>query len=424
MLRKMLALLAALLLLMALMLSACTGSGADDAGGETGETTEEVLGSTEMVETEPVVTLEPTVEATATAMPATATATLQPTVEPTAAVTDTIGEGAVLPQTGQIAPFRLTLLDGQSIKSMNGEILGVIEEALIDLGTQRIQYIAVDPTDVLNVTVPDGWILIPWDAVVYSPDGIAPQPTEVMTNTQTMTDTMTMSDTIQTDAAAVGSPTVFFTTFQVDVIESAPSLLPDEIQTISGPNWTSGWDAQLKNYWDPILASQRTPGTLEDGQTLTGTLPLTNTAALTGTQSLTATTTTTESLGIANQALTGLMTGNDLLGLEVQDQNGERLGEIEEVILDASSGKIEFAILATGEILGLGGKETPVPMSILNGSSADEFFIFTLPVTEELFNDLPDFELENMSPEDWNNWRQQLSEYWGGILPLQPTATP
>ena len=423
----------AMMVIMAMVLGACADTGQDDTGGGFGEpgtnetavgepgldTTPNILEPTEeILETESVVTLEPTLEPTATEAMLETTPTLQPLETEAATPTITAGGGDVLPTTGRVVPVRLTVIEGQSIKSLDGEILGSIEDVLIDLSTRRIEYIAVDATDVLNVADPDGLILIPWDTVVYSADGTFSGANlgaaGEITGTQTLTGTEVMTDTTGTGATgAVGTPTVFYTTVGVDMVEAAPAILQDEIGNVTGPNWTEGWDAEFTDYWDPILADQTAVGEMDTTGTVTGTEMMTGTQTMTGTTDMN-----------ANMALSGVITADNLLGMNVQTESGETLGEIEEAIVDAASGRIQFVIVTAGEILGLGGKDVPVPLQALSGNPADEAFTFTAPITEESFEELPDFELEEMTDEELSNWHQLMNDYWNTQWPDLELNTP
>ena len=49
-----------------------------------------------------------------------------------------------------------------------------------------------------------------------------------------------------------------------------------------------------------------------------------------------------------------LMGANTLIGNDVYNQNDEDLGDIKEIMLDTSSGKVCYAVLSYGGFLGLG----------------------------------------------------------------------
>jgi hypothetical protein len=54
-----------------------------------------------------------------------------------------------------------------------------------------------------------------------------------------------------------------------------------------------------------------------------------------------------------------------LLGMEVRNKQGEKLGEIKDLVMDLKSGKVSYAVLAVGGFLGIGEKLLAVPPSSL-----------------------------------------------------------
>jgi sporulation protein YlmC with PRC-barrel domain len=59
-------------------------------------------------------------------------------------------------------------------------------------------------------------------------------------------------------------------------------------------------------------------------------------------------------------------TADQLRGLAVYDLKGEYIGNIEDVNLNAETGKINYVILAKGSLLGLGEDKHAVPLAALN----------------------------------------------------------
>jgi sporulation protein YlmC with PRC-barrel domain len=57
-----------------------------------------------------------------------------------------------------------------------------------------------------------------------------------------------------------------------------------------------------------------------------------------------------------------------LMGMEVRNNEGEKLGEIKDLVLDVKSGKVSYAVLAVGGFLGIGEKLIALPPSSLKPS--------------------------------------------------------
>ncbi len=89
---------------------------------------------------------------------------------------------------------------------------------------------------------------------------------------------------------------------------------------------------------------------------------------------------------------------SDLLSLSVYGADNEKLGKIEDLVADPSSGKIRYAVLSFGGILGMGEKYFAVPWNDLRistkgstsvGTQKEEFC--TLDVSKEALKNAPGF---------------------------------
>lgn len=64
-----------------------------------------------------------------------------------------------------------------------------------------------------------------------------------------------------------------------------------------------------------------------------------------------------------------------LLGMEVRNPQGQKLGDIKDLVLDLNSGKISYAVLAVGGFLGLGEKLLAVPPEAFKAGQQDGHLI-------------------------------------------------
>ena len=113
----------------------------------------------------------------------------------------------------------------------------------------------------------------------------------------------------------------------------------------------------------------------------------------------------------ANAATAGRLTGSAppevtaasaLEGETVLDAHGETLGEIEEIMLDVTSGRIAYAVLAVGGFLGIGEKYFAVPWRALTLDADRQCFV--LDVDKDTLENAPAFDRDNwpaMSDETW-----------------------
>lgn len=99
-----------------------------------------------------------------------------------------------------------------------------------------------------------------------------------------------------------------------------------------------------------------------------------------------------------------------LIGAEVTNSTGEVIASVDDFIVDRGSGRIDFAVLSSGEFLGLGGKRFAVPYDLLWAGGAERGLM--LDMTEEQIERQTGF-----LPEDWENlqhedWMEQIEGWW------------
>ena len=87
---------------------------------------------------------------------------------------------------------------------------------------------------------------------------------------------------------------------------------------------------------------------------------------------------------------------------KVVNAAGEDLGTIEAIMLDVASGKIAYAVLSFGEVLGIGGKFFAIPWSALTHDDVEERFVFD--VSKERLESAPGF--------DKHHWPEMADETW------------
>lgn len=87
---------------------------------------------------------------------------------------------------------------------------------------------------------------------------------------------------------------------------------------------------------------------------------------------------------------------SDLMGMKIKNSKGETLGSISDVALDLQSGKINYAVLSSGGILGFRDRLYAVPVSALQRGTEDKVLIFD--VDKEALQSTPGF-VKNVWPE-------------------------
>jgi sporulation protein YlmC with PRC-barrel domain len=94
-----------------------------------------------------------------------------------------------------------------------------------------------------------------------------------------------------------------------------------------------------------------------------------------------------------------------LMGMKVKNRQEEDLGTIKDLVVDLNSGKVAYAVLSHGSVLGMGGKYVAVPIQALT----------LQPGAKALLLDLPKQQLAQAPGFDDKHWPDSM---------LQPRGKP
>lgn len=79
-----------------------------------------------------------------------------------------------------------------------------------------------------------------------------------------------------------------------------------------------------------------------------------------------------------NESMQQVTRASKIIGTPVKNPNGDNLGDIKELVLDPWSGKVVYAVLSYGGVLGMGDKLFIVPWKALNWPLNKEYYVLDL----------------------------------------------
>jgi sporulation protein YlmC with PRC-barrel domain len=106
-----------------------------------------------------------------------------------------------------------------------------------------------------------------------------------------------------------------------------------------------------------------------------------------------------------------VISASDITGTKVRNLEGESIGRIEELVLDADQGTIRYAVLSFGGFLGIGDKLFAVPWKSLQYSDAEEMFI--LDANKERLKNAPGFDKEHWPNLSDTKYGTTVHDYYG-----------
>jgi sporulation protein YlmC with PRC-barrel domain len=112
-----------------------------------------------------------------------------------------------------------------------------------------------------------------------------------------------------------------------------------------------------------------------------------------------------------------LVTARRVLGETVFSASGGKIGKIEDLMIDKSSGRTLYALMAFDGFLGIGTQYYPVPWSMLDYNTAVNAYVVPLtPAQVENAHSVSDAEVEHEI-----EWREKIHEFYGAT-PYWPGA--
>lgn len=165
---------------------------------------------------------------------------------------------------------------------------------------------------------------------------------------------------------------------------------------------------------DPVVVGEATPAaaatTAEQPEAAPSdpqvTTPTTDTTGTTGTTDMTG-----SSFGLAGAEQGYMMLASNLLGREVVSTANDNLGNVEDFLVDITTGNIPFALISHGGFLGIAQDQAPIPLSAM--SVNPEQTALVLNVTQDQLQNFPDVDVSNDWPAGLDaGWDVELRDFW------------
>jgi hypothetical protein len=107
----------------------------------------------------------------------------------------------------------------------------------------------------------------------------------------------------------------------------------------------------------------------------------------------------------------GLHRGSKTIGTKVENAEGESLGKIEDLVIDAGEGRVTAVILSIGGFLGIGEKLVAIPLSAFDYDEGKGRFV--LDIDRETLKDAPAFHSDEWPELIDRVWAADVYTYFG-----------
>lgn len=97
-------------------------------------------------------------------------------------------------------------------------------------------------------------------------------------------------------------------------------------------------------------------------------------------------------------------------GTAVYNPNGDKLGSIDDLVIDKRSGLVRYAALEFGGFLGIGTDRYPVPWALLKYDTTKDGYV--VPLTEEQLGKAPKY-AQTEEPDYSDDYGRRVYDYYG-----------
>jgi sporulation protein YlmC with PRC-barrel domain len=107
---------------------------------------------------------------------------------------------------------------------------------------------------------------------------------------------------------------------------------------------------------------------------------------------------------------TSAIRAKKVIGTQVKDTSGRKIGQIEDVVLDKGSNSIMFAVVGFGGFLGMAEKFHPIPWSSLDYDEGESSYV--VGYTKEQLQAAPAGSIDELTRDDSVSYRDRAYDYY------------
>ena len=108
---------------------------------------------------------------------------------------------------------------------------------------------------------------------------------------------------------------------------------------------------------------------------------------------------------------TTALSAGTITGDNARNPAGDKLGHIEELVIDLESGRVLYAVLASGGFLGMGDKYFAIPWDLLTVDTDSHEVV--VDVSKETLRNAPGFDKDSWPEIHDRTWLGDVYRYYG-----------
>lgn len=99
-----------------------------------------------------------------------------------------------------------------------------------------------------------------------------------------------------------------------------------------------------------------------------------------------------------------------VIGTSVKDSSGDKIGKVEDIVLDKTTNNIMFAVVGFGGVLGVGEKFHPLPWNALDYDESDNAYVVNY--SKDQLKTAPAGTIDELTRGDGSGFRDRTYDYY------------
>jgi len=115
---------------------------------------------------------------------------------------------------------------------------------------------------------------------------------------------------------------------------------------------------------------------------------------------------------VGRVAVATVFPSKKLTGLNVRNPQGEKIGTVDDLVINLQDGKIQYVALSVGGVLGIGDKLFAVPFQEVRFNHGKDEMYYVLDISKEKLEQAPGFDKSHWPDFADPQWKTQVDSYY------------
>lgn len=111
---------------------------------------------------------------------------------------------------------------------------------------------------------------------------------------------------------------------------------------------------------------------------------------------------------------TSAIRAKKVIGTNVKDTTGTKIGQVEDVVLDKQSNSIMFAVIGFGGFLGMAEKYHPIPWASLDYNENENAYVVSY--TKDQLKAAPAGSIDELTRDSGLQYRDKANDYYKQLM--------